>query len=162
MEVDRRYFEDMVAQHYDGLVRHLTLILHDHEEAQDVAQETYWRAYRAWDRFEGGDARPWLHTIGIRLAWNELRRRRVRRGRSSQPEPVVWQPNEHLDLWNALGGLRAEHRTALVMNVLGGYTQAEIAWLLQQPPGTVGSWIASAKRDLRIHLNEGGFSARRT
>jgi RNA polymerase sigma-70 factor (ECF subfamily) len=138
----------MVGPHYPGLVRRLTLILHDHEEAKDVAQETYWRAFRAWQRFEDGDVRAWLHTIGTRLAVNELRRRSVARRLGTAPVNS-WEPERDADLWTALGRLRKEHRAALVLNVLDGYTQAEIASILGAPPGTVASWIATAKRELR-------------
>src|SRR5918996_5684644 len=73
-------FAAAVGQHYPGLVRRLTAVVGDHESALDLAQDAYLRAYRAWDRFDGTDARAWLHTIGLRLAFNERdRRRRWRR-----------------------------------------------------------------------------------
>lgn len=139
----------MVGPHYSGLVRRLTLILHDHEAAKDVAQEAYWRAYRAWDRFQEGDVRAWLYAIGSRLAINEIRNRRVRSRFTLDPASNRWEPEEGLDLWMALTALRKEHRAALLLNVLDGYTQAEVASMMQVPAGTVASWIAAAKRELR-------------
>ncbi len=68
-------FESAVAPHYGGLVRRLTAVLRDPEAGEDLAQETYLRAFRAWRRFDGTDARAWLHTIGLRLAFNERGRR---------------------------------------------------------------------------------------
>lgn len=152
-EVDRENFEEMAGPHYAGLVRRLTLILHNHEEAKDVAQDAYWRAYRAWDRFHEGDVRAWLHRIGTRLAINELRHRRVRNRVQHKAPANTWQPAEELDLWMALDRLRKEHRAALMLNVLDGYTQLEIASMLSVPPGTVASWIATAKRELRIAIS---------
>ena len=147
-------FVEMVDPHYAGLVQRLTLVLHDAEDARDVAQETYLRAWRAWGRFEGSDARRWLHTIGLRLAFN--RRRSQRRGiallqRHASTAPA-WVPDQRVDLWTALGDLRAPERAALLLNVLDGYTQAEIATMLGAPPGTVANWIASAKRRVRDAL----------
>jgi RNA polymerase sigma-70 factor, ECF subfamily len=147
-------FADTVDQHYTGLVQRLALVLHDSDEAQDVAQETYMRAWRAWDRFDGTDARAWLHTIGLRLAFN--RRRGLKRlslwlGKQGAASPA-WIPGERIDLWRALSGLRREERAALLLNVIDGYTQAEIAVLLGAPPGTVAGWIANAKRHLRNAL----------
>ena len=48
-------FAAAVDRHYAGLVQRLTLVLHDAEEAQDVAQDAYARAFEAWDRFDGTD-----------------------------------------------------------------------------------------------------------
>lgn len=118
-------FADAMDPHYTGLVQRLTLVLHDAEEARDVAQETYLRAWRAWERFDGTDARAWLHTIGLRLAFNQ------RRGRNRlsaflqrhRPEDAAWIPAERVDLWNALGNLRPQERAALLLNVIDGYTQ---------------------------------------
>jgi RNA polymerase sigma factor, sigma-70 family len=133
-------FASCVDPHYPGLVRRLTLVLHDGEEAKDMAQETYLRAFRAWDRFEGGDVRAWLHTIGLRLAFSALRRRRLwSRFATTHASDASWVGPERLDLWSALGKLRPKVRAALLLNVIDGYTQAEIAAMLDVPPGTVAS-----------------------
>ena len=145
-------FAAAVDRHYPGLVRRLTLVLHDAEEARDVAQDAYLRAYQAWERFDGRDERAWLHTIALRLAFNRLRRRRVwSRWRTAATDAAVpeWLAAERIDLWQALGELRPQVRAALLLNVLDGYTQAEAAAMLEVPAGTVASWVASGKARLR-------------
>lgn len=153
--LDQASFAAAIDRHYPGLVRRLTLVLHGGEEAKDVAQEAYLRAFRAWDRFDGTDARAWLHTIALRLAFNRLRRRRLwdRWLRGQRVEPT-WVVPERLDLWNGLAELRPHQRAALLMNVLDGYTQAEIGKVLEVPEGTVASWIADAKRRMRATLGK--------
>jgi RNA polymerase sigma-70 factor, ECF subfamily len=148
-------FAATVGQHYPGLVRRLTAVVGDHESALDLAQESYLRAYRAWDRFDGTDARAWLHTIGLRLAFNERDRRRRWAGLLGRPaDPVSWvHPADH-DLHDALRGLRREHRAALLLSVVDGYTQAEIAAILVVAPGTVASWLSRAKSQLREVLTD--------
>ncbi len=61
---------------YPTLVRRLTFIVRDADEAQDLAQSAFERALAHRTRFRGGNARAWLYTIGIRLAIDELRRRK--------------------------------------------------------------------------------------
>jgi RNA polymerase sigma factor (sigma-70 family) len=111
--VDHGDFAAAVDRHYPALVQRLTLVLHDAEEAKDVAQDAYLRAFQAWDRFDGTDARAWLHTIGLRLAFNRLRRRRLwdrwLRGQRSEP---TWVVPERLDLWYGLADLRPQQRRA--------------------------------------------------
>lgn len=157
--MDHADFAAAIDRHYPGLVQRLTLVLHDAEEAKDVAQETYLRAFRAWDRFDGRDARAYLHTIGLRLAFNQLSRRRLwdRWRRSHAPEPS-WIAPDRVDLWRALAELGPQQRAALLLNVVDGYTQAEIAGMLDAPEGTVASWTAAAKRRLRTALAEEGTS----
>ncbi len=148
-------FASAVDRLYPGLVRRLTLVLHDPEEAKDVAQDAYLRAFQAWDEFDGADARAWLHTIGLRIAFNRLRRRRAwDRWLRSNPAIPSWVLPERLDLWNALADLRPQQRAALLLNVVDGYTQAEIARMLNAPAGTIASWVADAKSRLRAILGE--------
>jgi RNA polymerase sigma-70 factor (ECF subfamily) len=149
-------FAQAVQPHYAALVRRLTVVLGDSEAALDLAQETYLRAFRAWTRFDGTDVRAWLHTIGLRLAFNERSRRsRWRKLLLSRPRPQSWVSDRDLDLHAALAELRPEHRAALLMNVVDGYTQAAIAEILGVAPGTVASWISRAKQSLRVALDEG-------
>lgn len=148
-------FESAVAPHYSGLVRRLTAVLRDPEAGQDLAQEAYLRAFRAWHRFDGTDSRAWLHTIGLRLAFNERdRRRRWGRliGDGSEGDP--WVAPEDGRLHDALGTMRREQRAVLLLNAVDGYTQAEIAAMLQVPRGTVASWLSRAKNQLREALRD--------
>ena len=148
-------FMASVGQHYPALVRRLTAVVRDRETALDLAQEAYLRAYRAWDRFDGTDARAWLYTIGLRLAFNERSRsQRWRQLLSRRPEPAAWVAPEDRDLHEALSGLRREHRAVLLLNAVDGYTQAEIAAMLDVPAGTVASWLARAKAHLREALTD--------
>jgi RNA polymerase sigma-70 factor (ECF subfamily) len=149
-------FVAAVGQHYPGLVRRLTAVVGDRESALDLAQEAYLRAYRAWDRFDGTDARAWLHTIGLRLAFNERDRRRRWGGFFGirTDEGVTWlHPRDH-DLHEALRELRREQRAALLLSVVDGYTQSEIAAMLGVAPGTVASWLSRAKSLLREVLSD--------
>ncbi len=147
-------FEDVMAELYPALEQRLAAVLRDPEEARDVAQEAYLRAYRGWTTFDGTDARGWLYTIGLRLAFNELRRRKRWRAFLQRSRPDAWTPSVEPDLWQALGKLEPRHRAALVLHVVDGYTQAELGQMLDVPSGTVASWISRAKAQLRTELEE--------
>ena len=153
--MDRGDFAAAVDRHYPGLVQRLTLVLHDAEEAKDVAQDAYLRAFQAWDRFDGTDARAWLHTIALRLAFNRLRRRRLWDRWLRGQRPATWVMPERVDLWRALGELKPQQRAALLLNVVDGYTQSQVARMLDAPEGTVATWVSEAKRRLRGALAEG-------
>jgi len=148
-------FEEAVVPHYRGLVRRLTAVLDDREAALDTAQEAYLRAYRSWADFDGTDARAWLYTIGLRLAFNERHRRlrwsRILRRQDDEPS---WVATEDRGLHEALRRLRREHRAALLLNVVDGYTQSQVAEMLGVAPGTVASWVSRAKTHMREILTD--------
>jgi len=148
-------FMASVGPHYPALVRRLTAVMRDRETALDLAQETYLRAYRAWDRFDGADERAWLFTIGLRLAFNERGRLLRWQGLLNRPpSDPPWVVPEDRGLHEALRGLRREHRAVLLLNAVDGYTQNEIAAMLHVPPGTVASWLSRAKAHMREAMTD--------
>lgn len=138
---------------YPLLARRLTLVLHDPDQAQDIAQAAFARALERRHRFGGGDVRAWLYTIGLRLAYNELRRRRRLVALGDEPEPS-WAMTSEPDLWLALAQLDPQQRAALVLSTLDGYTHAEIATMLGVREGTVSSWLSRSKERLRAILGD--------
>jgi RNA polymerase sigma-70 factor, ECF subfamily len=139
---------------YPRLVRRLTLIVRDPSEAQDLAQTTMLRAYKAWPEIRSEEIGAWLFTVGTRLALNELRRRRRWLWRGLEASDRISELSGDPDLWEALGELDRRERAALILSVLEGYTQAEIAERLGVPPGTVASWLSRGKARLRARLEE--------
>jgi RNA polymerase sigma-70 factor (ECF subfamily) len=102
--------------------------------------------------------RPWLIrrlalVVGVRLAIDE-RRRRKRWGllpiRETDQE---WAMTTDPDLWRALAQLDRRTRAALVLTVLDGYTQDEVAEMMSVPRGTVASWLSRGKARLRSVLD---------
>ena len=138
---------------YPPLVRRLTIVLRDADGAQDVAQAAFARALEQRHRFRGGDARAWFYTIGLRLAFTELRRRRRLAPLPAGGEPT-WAMASQPDLWLALAQLDPPQRAALVLSTLDGYTHAEIARLLGVRTGTVSSWLSRSKERLRDLLGD--------
>jgi RNA polymerase sigma-70 factor (ECF subfamily) len=158
-------FEAAVGPLYPDLVRRLVVVLRNRADAEDVAQEAYFRAFRSWNRFDGSDVRAWLWTIALRLAFNDLRATRRRldafarlgRARLSAAAPrhpaADWTDAVDGDLWAALGRLDARVRSAVVLTAVDGYSHREAADILGVPEGTVASWISRARRLLRRDLS---------
>jgi RNA polymerase sigma-70 factor (ECF subfamily) len=138
---------------YPALARRLALVLGDADAGKDVAQSAFTKALEQRHRFAGGDARAWLYTIGLRLAFNELRRRRPTVVLSPADEPT-WAMSSEPDLWLALAELPPTHRAALLLSTLDGYTHEEIARILGVRPGTVSSWLSRTKDRLRVVLGD--------
>lgn len=146
-------FEAELVTLHPALTRRLTMVLRDPDTAQDVAQEAVMRALEHRHRFTGSDVRAWLYTIGLRLAFNELRRQRTVRSREVAEEPT-WAMETDLDLWTALADIEPRQRAALLLNVIEGYTHAEIGTMLGVAEGTVSSWLSRTRDRLRAVLAE--------
>lgn len=138
---------------YPSLTRRLALVLRDAAEAEDVAQAAFARALDRRHQFSGGDVRAWFYTIGLRLAFNELRRRQRTAAWILREEPT-WAMSMDPDLWSALGHLEPRHRAALLLSTLEGYTHPEIGQILGVPAGTVSSWLSRTKEHLRAQLGD--------
>jgi len=147
-------FEAAVRPHYRTLVRRLVLVLGDENDAQDVAQDAYLKAFRSWSRFDGADVRAWLYTIALRLAFNHLRGRRRWLAVLQRVESRPWTDPSDPDLWAAIRGLDVRTRSALLLSVVDGYTHAEIGRMLSVPEGTVASWISRGRASLRLVLGD--------
>ncbi|HSJ70346.1 MAG TPA: sigma-70 family RNA polymerase sigma factor [Acidimicrobiia bacterium] len=131
------------------------------EAAQDVAQDTFVRAYRALRGFDGErmDAmrfRPWLWTIAL----NVCRSRARRPGRElelTDPEAVAVDDDEAIDevMWRSLlSKLSVPQRNAVVLRHVLDLPIAEIAEITGRPAGTVKADISRGLTRLRGLMNE--------
>jgi RNA polymerase sigma-70 factor (ECF subfamily) len=151
-------FEACMATQYPRLVARLTLIVRDPQEARDLAQETLVRAWQSWPTLRPAEVGGWLQMVGSRLALDELRRRKRRPWSRLADHEIPSAVTVDPDVWDALGAMAPEERAAIVLNVLGGYTQSEIATHLGVAPGTVASWSSRGRRHLRDTLQTKGGS----
>jgi|SRR5450756_378591 RNA polymerase sigma-70 factor (ECF subfamily) len=155
-DIKRRHgFEEATAPLYSDVVRRLVFVVRDIDDAKDIAQETYLRAFEAWDRFDGADARAWIYTIAIRLALNHVRRRRrwlAVIARHEDRSTASLDPID-LDLWLALKALDQRTRAALLLSAVDGYTHGEIGLMFGVAEGTVSSWLSRGRAAIRAALS---------
>jgi RNA polymerase sigma-70 factor (ECF subfamily) len=153
-------FEAEVLPHLRSLFAAAYRMTGNAHDAEDLVQETFLRAHRAFDRFEpGSNARAWLHTI-LSRARTDLYRRTMRRPETvelSGEGPAVAPPQHalasgHEDLERALRGLPETFREAVVLRDVQDLTYAEIAAALGIPVGTVMSRIHRGRALLREAL----------
>jgi RNA polymerase sigma-70 factor (ECF subfamily) len=146
----------VATEHRAWLVRRLALVTGDAAEAEDLAQEALLRATERWPLPDGSDVRAWLAVVGVRLAIDERRRRRRWGFLPIRETDQEWAMATDPDLWRAMADLDRRTRAALVLTVLDGYTQDEVAEMLSVPRGTVASWLSRGKARLRSLLEGRG------
>lgn len=127
----------------------------DAQSAEDLAQETFLRTYRALPTYDGRSAvRTWLLSIARHVCLDEIRAR-TRRDRLVRmlPSPVTrHDPLPGAELWWVLEGLPAERRVAFVMTQVVGLTYAEAAEVGGCAVGTIRSRVARAREQLVAEL----------
>ena len=144
--------DSVFRAHRDWLVRRLALIVGDAEEAHDLAQETFVRLTQHWPLPDSREPARWLSTVGVRLAIDERRRRRRWGFLDLRDTDATWAIDTDPDLWRALRRLDRRTRAAIVLTTLDGFSQDEVATMLDAPRGTVASWISRGRERLRAEL----------
>jgi RNA polymerase sigma-70 factor, ECF subfamily len=158
-------FEETFLPHLDAAYNLARWILGTEEDAKDVVQEAYARAWKGYPKFRGGNPRAWLLTIvhNTALTWNKKyikRKRFVPLDEESCTIPVEQVPSElslaqrTQQLENALNRLPAEFREVLVLFEIEGWSYKEIAKALEVPLGTVMSRLSRARCRLRKELEQ--------
>jgi RNA polymerase sigma factor (sigma-70 family) len=140
----------------------LRRICGDHQEAEDLTQETFIRAYRALDGYDSDrirsiDLRPWLWTIAMNLGRNHLRDRSRRPTFVRMTVDSAVEDPEPLDgaAWDRrLSGLSAPQRTAVVLRHVVGLGIGEIAEITGRPDGTVKADVHRGLARLRETIEE--------
>ncbi len=135
----------------------------NHHEADDLAQETFIRAFKAIDRF---DLRypfsPWIYRIAVNLTLNHLKKRRLPmvdaevedKPAHGNPVSLTEQDATRKKIHQAIARLPIKLRQVLVLRVYEDWPYSQIADVLDIPVGTVMSRLARAREALKIELGE--------
>jgi len=155
-------FEDLVARYQAPLFRYLRGLVGDQEQARDLLQETFLRAYRSLGGLEDpGLLRSWLYRIAHNQACSLLRRRRLI---SWLPLSFGYQaswPNpdrsavEAARVAEALERVPVQQRAPLLLHLVAGFSYAEVAEMLQVSEGTVRMRISRGRAAFRVAYGAG-------
>lgn len=168
---DRRALELLLDRHADRVHAICRRVVGNPDDALDATQEALLAVARGIHRFDGRAAfTTWLYRVATNAALDEVRRRGRRpRPVDELPEPsasasgVEDQVGAALDIDAALATLPEEFRVAVVLRDLCDLDYAEIAAVLDVPPGTVRSRISRGRAALAAALgNPASPSARPT
>ncbi len=165
-------FEELVARHRDKMYARAYSIVHNEEQAMDLSQEAWIKAWQRIGGFEGGSSfTTWMTRITINVCLDHLRRNqrhRVEPLPDAQDEPDAWErllpvvwtnPTEGLErgeirvrIDEALGKLSEAHRTVIALHEFEGMEYKEIAKTVGISVGTVMSRLFYARRRLAVLL----------
>lgn len=160
----REAFDEIVARHRRAVYRVCYRFVGNHEDATDLAQESFLRAYRALRNFKGESAvGTWLHRIAVNLSLNAVSGR-ARRGETSDDrvEPVGLEPDamsrvlteERAErVREAIARLPPRQRATLILRVYQEMSHQEIADVLGSSVGAVKANFFHALNNLKRLLD---------
>ena len=158
-------FETLMLPHLDAAYNLAKWLLRNEDDARDVVQEAYLRAFKSFGGFHGSNGRPWLLTIVRNTAYNLIKKNQtahltttfdedeqVGDRESPSPATLLVQDEESKLVRRAIDQLPEEFREILVLRHLEGLSYKEIAEVAHLAPGTVMSRLARARGKLREFL----------
>lgn len=165
---DKAAFSVLIRQNQKKLFRYIYSMLKSFDQAEDIIQEAFVKAYNNIKSFKTGYAfYPWLSTIARNLAYNQINREEKKESLDQKTE-VGFNP-ESTDLgpldqmltdennkrfYKALNALPIKYRTVFVLRHFEMMDYAEIASYLKIPPGTVDSRLYRARKMLMGELKD--------
>lgn len=165
-----KQFEQLMLPHLDAAHNLARWLVHDPQEAEDVVQSAFMRAYESFGRYRPGNHRAWLMTIVRNQAYTLLRKRtqtsnlvnfdealHSHQGDGETPFPAFLMNNpeqlaaNHHELeilQDTLQQLPVEFREVVLLRELYGFSYQEIADITDAPQGTVMSRLSRARHRL--------------
>lgn len=166
---DEHAFELLVKKYQKAIYRLTYRMTNDHFSADELALETFVRAYKALPRFKkGASFFNWIYTIGMRLSLNYLKKEK----RMVDADPEVMNAMSHREkhsddmldrviaketmekIREAIGCLPEKLRTVLLLRIDEEMSYNEIAEVLRVPTGTVMSRLSRAREQLRKKIGD--------
>jgi RNA polymerase sigma-70 factor (ECF subfamily) len=155
---DKAAGEQFVIEHYEAIFRFLRNLTGNKEDAEDLTQQTFLRAWEALPSFRGDSSlSTWLHSIAYREYTHWLRSRREFVPLDEivdMPDEQVNQNLEAVLLRWAIYRLDPEHREVFVLYYVQGFSVNEIAKIIAVPAGTVKSRLFFARQKLKELLSD--------
>ena len=165
---DTEAFGVLVRRYQDRLFPTALRLTGNPDDALDLLQEAFLKAYLKLGHFHGDSAFfTWLYRIAVNQAISNKRGKRPNVSLSSDPsaaadwpvDPAITDPSQPLEqaerdeqIQHALDSLSPEHRGVVVMKDIDGLRYEDIAAILGIPVGTVRSRLHRARQDLRDRL----------
>jgi RNA polymerase sigma-70 factor (ECF subfamily) len=150
----------LVDEHWPTVLAFARRVARRPHDAEDIAQQTFFQAFGAWERFEHrSSVRTWLLRIAVRVAMRVLRGREPSHDRletgegpeardGAEPVGALVEAERSAVVRRAIENLARGHRLVLTLFALEGLAHAEIAEVMECPQGTVWSRLHHAKRAL--------------
>lgn len=166
---DRLAIEVLIRRHQNYVFRLCYLVMRNEQDAEDMTQETFIRAFRALPRFElreGTSFEAWLYRIAVNACRSRMRRKwyqvlpwpepapQIGCEPDEQPDRLILIGEQRQEILEAIDSLGDKHRLVVILRYYAGLSNEEIADALNIPSGTVRSRLHMARQRLKELLSD--------
>ena len=158
-------FEEIALPHFAAAYNLARWLVHNDQDAEDIVQESFLRAFKSFSGYYGGNSRAWLLTIVRNTCYTWLQQNRVLRQAEpiddkldelgldfADPEVLLLQNVDAQIVRQALQDLPVEFREVVVLREMEDLSYKEIANVVDLPIGTVMSRLARGRKRLQALL----------
>ncbi|MFT5139688.1 MAG: RNA polymerase sigma-70 factor (ECF subfamily) [Lysobacterales bacterium] len=161
---DRQALDSLVRRYERPVYNAAYRMLGNPDEAADVTQTVFLKAFENLDRFNPKyKLFSWIYRIAINESINQLKRRNKTEtlaenvvSSSPGPQQMLEAGGVSKEIQTALMCIQEDHRAVIVLRHFSEYSYQQIGEILQIPEKTVKSRLFSARKQMKIHLQEQG------
>ncbi len=160
---NKRAFDELVRRYQSPLRRFfLNLTLGDSQLSDDLAQDTFLKAYLSIGSFKAlSSFKTWLMRIAYNVYYDYVRSHKITEDINNMPDRKVSQnPTLGMDIYAALALLKPDERTCITLQLIDGYDIAKIAEITAMKEGTVKSHLSRGKDKMAKYLKQNGYERR--
>lgn len=155
---------------YSGLIyRYILLMINHKEEAEDLTQEVFIRAYKGLDHFRGQSSyKTWLYSIARNITYDHYRKKKmvsafknILQSQSEElfPDEIVEMKEQSRFLHQAILELKLPYREIIILRKIKGYPISETAMILGWTEAKVKTTLHRALKSLKKQLDKKGWDS---
>jgi RNA polymerase sigma-70 factor (ECF subfamily) len=161
----RKIFEELFHKYKKKVYFTAYQMLNNHEEASDILQEAFLRAYKSFKGFrKESQFSTWIYRIAVNLCLDRIRRKRphytldeniqIKGLESENPQKILEAKELHKSITEALESLPSQQKAVIVLHAFQGLKHKEIANILHCSPGAVKVNLYYGRKNLKEKLKK--------
>ncbi|MHA6252957.1 RNA polymerase sigma factor [Oceanobacillus sp. CAU 1775] len=160
----KQQINDWYHMHSNDIYNYIVFLMKDHEQAKDILQDTYIRAYKKFDSFQGENPKAWLFTIARNITMDYFRKKKpityllesipILQATEQTPEQVTLLNESEQQLYRALNKLKRQQRDVIILRKIKEFSIKETASILHWSESKVKVQLHRAMIALKKELEK--------
>ncbi|WP_088102947.1 RNA polymerase sigma factor [Halalkalibacter urbisdiaboli] len=165
---------DWYVRYGDAIFKYILMMIQDYQQAEDLTQETFLKAYRFYDNFNHQSTRKtWLFSVARNSTIDYMRKRKPlqlikefllfsKKDDSPLPEDAVVIKENVQELYEVLGKMKPKYKEVIILRKIKGFNIRETAEILNWSEGKVRTTLFRAMSELQTRMIKEGFPNEKT